>query len=222
MVETRMTNDRALEIGSGRCRRWLLAASVVLLAAATGAKPANDRLPPRGTTVALINLKEVFDNHPSFMRRTEELKQAVETFEAELKAKRDEISELQRRLASESMPKAQREKLESQVRDGTKALSLEVTLAKKVFIQREAAVYASIYQDVQHVIREYMQEHGIDLVIRRSDHLRSDDVEQIEKRLNAPIVCFADHLDITDAILARCVARERLLFDEPVEAPLAD
>ena len=226
-----MSNDKAEGVRSygaiAGCgiwgRAWLLPVAALVLAAATGAKPQREPYPRHGTTVALLDLKAVFEGHLGFQRRMLQLKAAVETTEASFKAKRAEIESLQRRLGSESMPRAQREELEAQVRESTQSLSLEITLAKKVYSQREAAIYASTYQDVCQVVQAYMQEAGIDMVIRSTHSEASDPTKDIKQRLNAPIIAFADHLDITQAIIVRCGQREQLAQDEgPVAAPPAE
>lgn len=216
-------SSSSIASGSVWHRAWLLPVAALVLAAAAGAKPQSEPYPRHGTTIALVDLKEVFDQHPGFLRRMQQLKAAVEAAEASFKVRRAEIETIQQRLGAESMPRAQREELETQVRESTQSLSLEITLAKKVYSQREAAIYASTYQEVCQVVRAYMHEAGIDVVIRSTHSEASDPTKNIKNRLNAPIIAFADHLDITQAIIGRCVRREQLANDEgPVDAPPAE
>ena len=197
-------------------RPWGKCLLLVALAAVTMGAKKKTLDPP--TTVALIDMKRVFDQSPEFRRRVANLKEAVEQAEASIREKQEEIRELQRQLAEESMLRADRERIEVQARDATQALSVEVTLSKKVFTEREAALYLTTYREVQAEIRDYMSEHGIAIVFKFRDHEELDSPDEIMKALNAAVVAYHTHVDITDAIIARL--EERFVGEAaPVEAP---
>ncbi len=198
--------------------RTLRTACALVVACGTmGARPASVPSPP----IALVDLKRVFEEDAEFQRRMSELKSAVETAEAELRGKQEEIRAIHRRLNEASLVRGERAQLEKQAREATEALTLQHALSKKVFLEREAALYFSSYQRIQAVIRSTMHQRGIAVVFRFTDFEIPKTPDEIGKRLNAPIIAFNEQLDITDEVIARCAVATRAQDgdDSPVEAP---
>lgn len=165
--------------------------------AAAPAQPAASR----GTNVAVVDVKFIFDNHARFKAAMDGIKKEYEAFETqvretEVRLKKD-IEQLKGMPAGSNEFKT----LETQVATTRTQVQLDINRRQKERVDEEAAVYHRAYQEVEAEIAKFAGRYGIDLVLQFSsaeiDPTKPDTVIRGLNRL----VVYQNQLNITNNIL---------------------
>jgi Skp family chaperone for outer membrane proteins len=158
---------------------------------------------PSGTSVAVIDLLEVFNEHPRLKMQLEEIKSQMDGFEAFLRQEQQRIEALAEQLKTlrpGTPDYAAREKDFASVQAD---IQVQVRQKNREFLEREAQVRYQAYQDIQQHVGAFCQQYGIQLVIRYSrQEIDASKPQEVQIGLNRPIV-YQNSLDITDHIVQR-------------------
>lgn len=158
---------------------------------------------PTGGAIAVVDIGNIFKNHTGFKAEMEKMKEEVQQFEEQLRARHQAITTERERLNQFRPGTPDYEKLERSLADKTAQLQIDTQLKKKEFLQRESKVYFLVYQEVTAAVRDFADQKGIDLVVRySSDKIDPDDRGSVLQGVNQDIV-YHNNLDITRDILAR-------------------
>jgi Skp family chaperone for outer membrane proteins len=155
-----------------------------------------------GTRVALIDVGKIFKNHARFNAAMEQMKQDVAAAEAEMKAKREEITKLGTALQDYNKGSPDYKAREEDLTRRQTELTLQLQRQKNDFVQREAQLYNNVYQEILERTDYFCRQAAIDVVLRFSGE--KPDVNQPQSVLgfiNRPVVWYATDLDITQRIL---------------------
>jgi len=155
-----------------------------------------------GTNIAVVDLAKIFKEHARFNAMKEDMKRDVDTAEAELKAIREEIQRLGEQLQSFNAGSPDYKNLEARLANKQAEINVQMQLRKKDFLQREAKIYYTIFQEIEDEIKYFAEQNGIGLVLRFSDEeVKAENPDDVLKELNKPIVYYYPKLDITALIL---------------------
>ncbi|MFO0912444.1 MAG: OmpH family outer membrane protein [Pirellulales bacterium] len=161
--------------------------------------------PARPTSeVAVVDVGEIFQNHPLFTSRMEGLKKEVQQYEQQLEAKGKELMAMKQELDTQAAMKGAPEyKVKEEAMARKQAdLAVEAQGKRKEFIEREAQLYYDTYNDVQKLVQQYAQAYNIQLVLRFNRiEMKAEDRNTILQGVNRPVVYYNSRLDITDAIV---------------------
>ncbi len=156
--------------------------------------------------VAIIDLSYIFKNHARFKGMTEGMRDDVLKAEENLKGQRTQIEGLAKRLSDlgNELRKDSPEykQLDADLTRKKIDLSTQVAQQKKEFLEKEAKIYFSVYQEVLDEVQYFSEQNRISLVLRfNGDPVTDSDPQEILKQLNKSVVYYNKGIDITPMIL---------------------
>ena len=162
--------------------------------------------------VALLDVGYIFKNHPGFKQKMEAMKAEVQTFEASLKQKQQQIEAASKQLASYKPGTTEYKQLEERTTKQLADLKVQMQLKRKEIMEDEAKIYMATYKQVAATVAAFANAKNIDLVLRydRDADPSSQTVDPREtlKIINRPVI-FEKQLDISDSILRQFTATAR-------------
>lgn len=155
------------------------------------------------TSVAIVDVGEIFKAIPTFNQELDQLKVEAEQFKAN-------ATQLQQQMLLRS------EQLQKSFKPGTESFkSAETELAQELaamevdqrdsmrkLMQREAQLHFQTYQQVKQVIDDYCAARSIRLILRHAKtSIDEGNPNSVMQEVNKNIVYHASGLDITNAII---------------------
>lgn len=163
---------------------------------ATAAAPA-----VQGTAVAVIDINEVFEKHLRFKAAMEDIKNDIKNYEASISERRKQGTAMAEQLKEFQPGTPEFKQLEAQLAKLSADLQVDMALKKKEFLEREAKVYYTAYQEVLQQVTELSHRHSIGLVLRfNSDEIDPKERESVLQGVNRAIV-YQSNLNITGAVV---------------------
>jgi Skp family chaperone for outer membrane proteins len=169
-------------------------------AAPAAAQPPN-YTPPSGTNVAVIDVAFVFKNHDRFNAKMADIKKDIDQFEAYVRGEQQKLKakaeELQQYKPGENDFRAK----EAELARVNSELQILVGQKRREFLEKEAAVYFDIYEEIEGSVANFAQRARIGLVLRFSrDEMKKEDRASVLQGVNRAVV-FHQGLEITIPIL---------------------
>ncbi len=154
------------------------------------------------SSVAVIDLKQVFEGHTRFQAMRDQLMRDVEGAENTVKARQEELRAMVEQLREFRPGTPDYKKMEADVANRQADLKVDISIQKKDFMEREAKIHYYIYQEVLQEIRHFAGQRGLSLVMRvNTQEVKDENPQQILQELNKPVVFFSKTIDITSPIL---------------------
>jgi Skp family chaperone for outer membrane proteins len=151
--------------------------------------------------VAVVDISYIFKNHARFKAAMEGMRKEMESIEAQLKAKRDEIAKVEAKRNSFTVNSPEYKQADEQLAREMAEFNLEMTRLRKDFLDREAKEYYKTYQEIVDAVGQYTIRHNIGLVIRfNADPVDPNRREDVLREINKPVV-FQNRIDITGEVL---------------------
>ncbi len=193
---------------------WAVSAALMLVTASpapaqVGTAPAAGRpmAAPRSSSVALLNVAYLFDNHPRLKQMRDEMKADVERADAAVKAEQENIKRLAEKL-EQYRGTPEFKAIEEEVAKRSNDLKLQIALQRKEFMLREARMYHQTYQEIADEVKYYCEQNGIDVVLRfNADKVDLENPESVLIHVNKPVVYYATERDITGIVLTTIYRR---------------
>ena len=158
-------------------------------------------LSPMPTTIAVLDVKKVFEGHVQF-------KQQMAAIDAKVKKLQEEMTSVQkwaqeRQKALIEMQKGpDRDTQEAQVAQQLAQYRVNEAIKKKGILEEEAQVYYNTFISIERAVRTHCQRHRSDLVVRfDSRPADPQDRRSVMSSVNRSVVYQAPTLDITAAVL---------------------
>ena len=156
---------------------------------------------PGGTSVAVIDLGDVFEKHARLKAQLEQIKSQIDGFEnyvREGKQKIDSLAEQLKTLKPGTPDYASKEKEFASIQAD---LQVQVRQKSREFLEQEARIRFDAYQEIQEHVKTFCQSYGIQLVIRfNREPIDPTKPQEVQMGLNRPIV-YQNSLDITPHII---------------------
>ncbi len=188
----------------------LLVASVVstVLIAGSALAQTAARSPARpsqgGASIALLDISYIFKNHVRFKAMMEDMKDEVEQAENQVKAKQAAMQELLVKLKDWRKGSPEYNDIQEEIITQRSDLQVKVQLQKDKFLEEEAKIYHSIYQEVLEEVNYYARNNGIAIVLRfNGDKADIERPETVLRDINKPVIWYSENLDITVIIRDR-------------------
>jgi len=157
---------------------------------------------PAGTSVVLIDVAYVFKNHVRFNAKMNEIKQAIEQYDAFVREETKKLATTKEKLAQFNQSTPEYKRLEEEGARQSSELQIKVQLKRKEFLEQEAKLYYDTYREVEQTVTVFAQRNRISLVLRfTGDEIKPDDRNSILQGVNRPVV-YQQGLDITEHILS--------------------
>jgi len=192
----------------------LVSLSLILIAGSTPAQtgtvvraePEEYKAVPGGRAatpnIALLDVGYLFKNHVRFNGMKEDLKRDLATFQENVKVEKAKIEQLATRLPDYRRGTPDYKSLEEEISQRRAELAAKFELQGREFARREARIYHNVYQEITDATNRYIQQRGIDMVLRFSgDPVDPEQPDSVLASLNKPVVAYQGGVDITPAIL---------------------
>jgi outer membrane protein len=200
---------------------WVAAVLLTQSANAQGvARPASSATP---NGVAIVDMTYVFEHYDGFQSRKLALQRDIERAEQQLKVMQDEMKGLVERLKDYKAGTDDYKQIELELAKRNANGNVLMQTQKKDFLEREAKMFYTIYQEVSEEIKTFSERNGINLVLRfTGDPVDVDDPQQVVKELNKGVVYYSPSIDITPNILEQLKRRQpRTTAQQPPAGPTA-
>lgn len=156
---------------------------------------------PSGTSVAVIDLGDVFEKHTKLKAQLDQIKSQIDGFEnyvREEKQKIDTLAGVLKTLNAGTPDYAAKEKEFATIQAD---LQIQVRQKSREFLEKEAKIRYDAYQEIQQHVANFCQSYGIQLVIRfNREPIDPTKPQEVQMGLNRPIV-YQNSLDITQHII---------------------
>ena len=188
----------------------LLVASVVSTVLVAGSALAQNaarspvRPPSSGATIALLDISYIYKNHARFKAMMEDMKATVQQAEAQVKAEQGAMQLLLQQLKEFKKGTPRYNDIQEDIITRRSDLQVKVQLQKDKFLEEEAKIYHSIYQEVLQEVDYYAANNGIAIVLRfNGDKADIERPETVLRDINKPVIWYSENLDITRTIRDR-------------------
>jgi Skp family chaperone for outer membrane proteins len=175
-----------------------------------------DGYPPRGPAaqtrpapaIAVIDISVIFKKHLGFKQAMAAMDADVKRAEEIFKGKKEDFqtrAAVLKNLAPGSQDYSAKEKELATLQS---ELNVEVQLQQKQFMQKEAGVYYSTYQEIQAEVDAIAAANGLAVVLKvNGDPPNAQDPKAILSHLNKDVVWYDHRLDITNLVADRINAK---------------
>jgi Skp family chaperone for outer membrane proteins len=179
----------------------LLGVLALLVAAVQAQQPARTNPPLPGTSIALVDMNAVFNNHLRFKAAMEDLKNDIKTYEATLTQRQRDAAQISEQLGGYQTGTPEYKQLEGQLAQASADLQVDVALKRKEFLEREAKVYYYAYMEVVDQVTAFSQRNGIALVLSyNGEQINPQDRGSVLQGVNRAVI-YQKSLDITSNVL---------------------
>ncbi len=163
---------------------------------------AQDSAPrPSGTSVAVIDLGQVFKNHPRLKTQLDGIKTQIDSYEAFVRQEQKKVQALAEQLKTLKPGTPDYASKEKEYASLQADLQVQVRQKSRAFLEQEAQIRYSAYQEIQQHVAQFCHAYGVQLVIRfNSAVIDPSKPQEVQMGLNRPIV-YQDKLDITKHII---------------------
>lgn len=171
------------------------------------------------TSVALLDMAVVFENHPAFKSRLAQLKQDADGLQAAVLQQRQALVKEQENLRLLYQPGSPEFK-EKEKELALKVTQLEIDSNDKMrdLMVQEARLHYEIYSEVNRLVDEYCNQFDIRLVLRfNSATVQPDKPESVMQQVNGAIVYYNPNRDITAAIVQRVAQVRGASNPQPIQ-----
>ncbi len=190
-----------------KSHRWAVSAAAVSLGcffvASLAVAQQGPAAPATGPRLALLDVSRIFKSHQRFKGMMDDMKADVERAEAQVKGERDAIAQLAERLQEYRKGTPEYKQMEEDLAKRQADLAVRVNLQKNDFLQREAKIYNSVYQEIWQATDYFCKQNRIDMVLRfNGEPVDVERPDSVLTHINKPVVWYDRGLDITDQILS--------------------
>ena len=152
--------------------------------------------------VAVVDISYVFKKHDRFIATMESMKTEMESAEAEMKAERANIGQLEERRNNYNAGSAEYKQLDEELARQMAEFNLKMTRLHKSFVERQAKLYFQTYLEVSDAVKYYATQHNIGVVIRfNGEPTDPNRREDVMREINKAVV-FQNQVDITPDIIS--------------------
>ncbi len=199
-------------------RKLLLSAAILglvsLIAAPGRAQQAPAQAPPQAGQaanaganaprygIAVVDISYIFKSYPSFTASIEALKKEMETADGQLKADRDRLAQMEEQRNALKPGTDDFKRLDEDLARQKADFSIKQGTVRRDFLEREAKIYYTTYQEVSGAVRYFAQQNNIGMVLRfNGDPIDPNQREDVMRAIMQPIV-HQNNIDITPEVLA--------------------
>ena len=156
-----------------------------------------------GCNVVVMDIAYIFKYHQRFKSRMDEVKQAIEQYDAYIRTEQGKFNTEREKLPTfKPESKEYKEKEEALAKKKTE-LEVQMQQKRREFLDQEARVYFETYKEVEQEVIVFAQQQRIDLVLRfNRDDMKADDRNSVLAGVNRAVI-FQQNRDITDLILQK-------------------
>lgn len=171
------------------------------------------------TKVVLVDIGQVFKNHPQFSAGLAVLKSKADQFQAEGQQIQQQL------IAKAEALDLDYDKESDEYRDreallAKESATMEVDQRSKMreLLKQEAQLHFDTYVEISQVVSQYCQEFGIQLVLRfNREEMDPNNPNSIMQRVNGGVVFHSQSADITNAVIQRIAQGRRQAANSDID-----
>ncbi len=161
------------------------------------------------TKVVLVDIGQVFKNHPVFSQQLDGLKAEADRFKEDTKRLQEQLLQEAEGLKGFNPDSIDFQQLETSLAQKSAALEVQQMNKLRTLMEREAKLHYDTYQEIKQAITIYCQERDITLVMRHnSEPMNPGQIGSIMQRVNGKVVYHRPDNEITQQIVARVAAQQ--------------
>lgn len=167
----------------------------------TAAAPQPAAAAQSGTSVAVIELQEVFKQNIRFKAAMDDIKKDSDALNAEMRTKQKELQKMLEQLKELKPGSPDYKAMEEQIAHTESNIRVDIQLRRKELSERQARLYYQAYQEVSHCVQQFATRNGIDLVLQfSSKEIDPSNPDSIMVGINRSVV-FQRNLNITEYVI---------------------
>lgn len=181
--------------------------ALAALALVTAGPAAAQQSAPASRQIAIVNIAKVLKNFDKAKAMAESLNRDMQAYAEKMKAKRDQITELQKNMANpDATARPAREQIEQQITALQREIEDVKRDARKYAAKKSDETLVALYKNIHTVIEKIAQVNGIDLVLTYADGSDPDnkfDPRSVRMKLQSTSAMpfYHNNMDITDAVV---------------------
>ncbi|GIW95043.1 MAG: hypothetical protein KatS3mg110_3084 [Pirellulaceae bacterium] len=184
-----------------KCGLWAVTLIATVVAGPVVLEGQQPVPPSGGINIALLDLSQVFKNHPGFNQKLDLIKKQIKDTEAQFNDQRKLINDKRAALAQYKVGSPEYERLEKEIANQAASLQLDVERKRRELLEQEGRVYYETYQEVRAIVESFCRAHNIALVLYYdSEPIDPTDRASIVRGINR-FVIYQDRIDITGEVI---------------------
>ena len=158
---------------------------------------------PGGCNVVVMDIAYIFKYHQRFKSRMDEVKQAIEQYDAYIRAEQGKFNTEREKLTQFNPGSPEFKQKEEALAKTKTELEVKMQQKRREFLDQEARVYFETYKEIEQEVIVFAQQQRIDMVLRfNRDEMKPDDRNSVLAGVNRAVI-FQQNRDITDLILQK-------------------
>lgn len=164
-----------------------------------GTAPAASTAPHK---VALVDMAFVFKNYKKFEVLREDLKEEIQTSEAEAKSRAEAVQNLQKTMKSFNEGSPEFTAAEQKLAKASAEFEAFRRQAQREFLKKESQIYHQVYTEASDAVAKYATYYHYTLVIRfNREELDTENAQKLIEGMNRQVVFHREEDDITPSVV---------------------
>jgi Skp family chaperone for outer membrane proteins len=174
--------------------------------------------------IAVVDISFIFKNYPAFTSQIEKLKGEMEAADGTLRSERDRLVQMEEERNTKKPGSPEFKQLDENLARLKADFSIKQGTVRRDFLEKEATVYYTCYNQVAAAVKAYADKNNIGMVLRFTgddeiaDKSAAPDREAVMRMIMQPII-HQNHIDITPDVLMMLGVDVRNLPPKPTGVP---
>lgn len=189
------------------CKPIIFIVAAAMLSTSIGLSSASAQAPnPAGANaakfgIAVVDIPYIFKNYSKFKATSDAMKKEMETIDADVKADRAKIAQMEQQRNSFNVGTAEYKKYDEEMARMMAEFQLKTGKLQKDFMERQAKLYYQTYLEVAGKVNDYAKRNNIGLVMRfNGEPVDPNQREHVMRDINKQVV-MQNGIDITPDVL---------------------
>lgn len=156
-----------------------------------------------GTSVAVIDIKYIFENNPRFKGAMEGVAKEAKQFDEYALDQRNKITKRGEQLKALEAGSPDYKRLEEEIAGMHTDLQLQFSRKQRELADRRSKIFFEAYKEIERHVQDFSERNGIDMVLRfDSSEMDENNRESVFQGVNRGVV-YQRERDITKHVLER-------------------
>lgn len=173
--------------------------------------------------IAVVDISFIFKNYPAFTSQIETLKKEMESADESLRTERDRLVQMEEERNTKKPGSPEFKQLDENLARLKANFSIKQGTVRRDFLEKEAMVYYTCYNQVTGAVKAYAEKNDIGMVLRFTgdevtDKSAAPDRDAVMRMIMQPII-HQNKIDITPDVLMMLGVDVRTLPAQPTGVP---
>ncbi|MEM1069887.1 MAG: OmpH family outer membrane protein [Planctomycetota bacterium] len=182
--------------------RFFGKAAIAAIVSLTALAPVTAAAQETGHRIAVVDVAYVFKNHPGIKNQVAQVEADLKAYDAELKAKRDELQQAAEQLKTFKVGSPDYAAQEERVAQLESKLRLDMQRKRQELAEKEAKIYFDNYKLISEGVKFLAGHYKINLVLRyNSEDMNKENGDSVIRGVMKNIVYHDESLDMTKGVM---------------------